>query len=127
MEADMAENASVSGEQNASNLTGRDAATVEGIVLTYSSLFLMALGPIFIGAVRSVVYHSDLKARILTYMSWPELRSLSLFPQSRGEEATDRIDMKDAAVFPLYASAGLFGLYLFFKVSLQSDWLQCSC
>ena len=37
--------------------------------------------------------------------------------QTRGEEATDKIEMRDAAVFPLYASAGLFGLYLFFKVS----------
>ena len=36
--------------------------------------------------------------------------------QTRGEEATDKIEMRDAAVFPLYASAGLFGLYLFFKV-----------
>ena len=34
-----------------------------------------------------------------------------------GEEAGDKIDMKDAAMFPLYASGGLFGLYLFFKVS----------
>lgn len=25
--------------------------------------------------------------------------------------------MRDAAMFPLYASIGLFGLYLFFKVS----------
>ena len=29
--------------------------------------------------------------------------------------------MKDAAVFPLYASAGLFGLYLFFKVCLLTS------
>ena len=26
--------------------------------------------------------------------------------------------MRDAAMFPVYASGGLFGLYLFFKVSL---------
>ena len=39
-----------------------------------------------------------------------------LSPQQRGEEASDRIAMRDAATFPLYASAGLFGLYLFFKV-----------
>ncbi len=46
---------------NASNQTGRDAATLEGIVLTYSSLFLMALGPILFGSLRSVYYHHDLK------------------------------------------------------------------
>lgn len=37
--------------------------------------------------------------------------------QRKGEEATDKIDMRDAAMFPLYASGGLFGLYLFFKVA----------
>ena len=48
-----------------------------------------------------------------------------------GEAASDRIDMKDAAMFPLYASGGLFGLYLFFKVSsfvklmLQSHSDEC--
>jgi len=39
-----------------------------------------------------------------------------------GEEAGDRIDMKDAAMFPLYASGGLFGLYLFFKVCMVYKW-----
>lgn len=48
-------------ELNASNLTGRAAATTEGIAITYCSLLLMALGPIFIGACRSVTYHSDLR------------------------------------------------------------------
>lgn len=46
---------------NVSNVTGREAATVEGIVLTYSSLFLMALIPILFGSLRSVHYHHDLK------------------------------------------------------------------
>ena len=64
MESEM-ENVTVTAEQNASNLTGRDAATVTGIVLTYSSLFLMALGPIFLEAVRSVVYLWNLKVRSL--------------------------------------------------------------
>ena len=36
--------------------------------------------------------------------------------QKQGEEAQDKIGMKDAAMFPVYASGGLFGIYLFFKV-----------
>ena len=47
--------------ENMSNNTGRAAATPEGIALTYMSLFLMALGPIMIGAFRSVSYHTGLK------------------------------------------------------------------
>ena len=46
---------------NASNLTGRDAATTEGIIVTYSALFLMALGPIFLGSLRSVPFHLSMK------------------------------------------------------------------
>ena len=48
---------------NASNLTGRDAATPEGIAVTYFSLFLMALGPIVVGSLRSVNHHLSLKVR----------------------------------------------------------------
>ncbi len=46
---------------NETNMTGRGAATPQGIALTYASLFLMALGPIVLGAFRSVHYHSGLK------------------------------------------------------------------
>ena len=46
---------------NASNLTGREAATPEGIAVTYFSLFLMALGPILVGSLRSVKHHLSLK------------------------------------------------------------------
>jgi hypothetical protein len=46
---------------NASNLTGREAATPEGIAVTYFSLFLMALGPILVGSLRSVTHHLSLK------------------------------------------------------------------
>lgn len=126
--------------ENVSNATGREAATTEGIIITYSSLFLMALLPLLFGSLRSVTYHSGLKvggARERSYMHvvrrvasitdfcrvWGGLwhcsgpiPSLSHSPQTRGEEAGDRIAMKDAAMFPVYASGGLFGLYLFFKV-----------
>lgn len=47
--------------------------------------------------------------------------------QTRGEEATDKIEMRDAAVFPLYASAGLFGLYLFFKVFGDEGGVGINC
>lgn len=47
--------------ENVSNLTGRDAATPEGIAITYGSLFVMALLPLFFGSLRSVGYHTGLK------------------------------------------------------------------
>ena len=56
-------NVSVVEADNASNLTGRAAASAEGIIITYSALFAMALGPIFIGSLRSVPYHSAMKVR----------------------------------------------------------------
>ncbi len=49
---------------NETNMTGRGAATPQGIALTYASLFLMALGPIVLGALRSVHYHSGLKVSV---------------------------------------------------------------
>ena len=51
----------VSSVENASNATGREAATFEGIVITYTALFTMALGPILIGSLRSVPYHSAMR------------------------------------------------------------------
>ena len=39
--------------------------------------------------------------------------------QKNGQETVERIKMHDAAMFPIYASMGLFGLYLFFKVLYQ--------
>jgi len=46
---------------NATNLTGRDVATPAGIAVTYTSLFLMAVGPILVGSFRSVSYHAVMK------------------------------------------------------------------
>ena len=56
-------NVSVVEAENATNLTGREAATPEGIIITYSALFAMALGPIFVGSLRSVPFHSAMKVR----------------------------------------------------------------
>ena len=50
--------------ENASNLTGRAAATPEGMLVTYSALFMMALGPILIGSLRSVPYHSAMRVSV---------------------------------------------------------------
>ena len=46
---------------NISNVTGREAATAEGIAITYGSLFVMALLPLYTGSIRSVAYHLGLK------------------------------------------------------------------
>ena len=46
-----------------------------------------------------------------------------MHPQQRGESATEKITARDAAMFPLYASAGLFGLYLFFRY-LSKDYVN---
>lgn len=54
-------NASVLDVDNATNITGREAATTEGMIVTYSALFAMALGPIFLGSLRSVHYHSAMR------------------------------------------------------------------
>lgn len=117
-------------DSNITNVTGREAATPEGIAITYGSLFVMALLPLFFGSLRSVGYHVDL--RVLGSQDrapyYPNL-SLPSFLQTRGEEAGDRIAMKDAAMFPVYASGGLFGLYLFFKVELcgRGGVWRCLC
>lgn len=58
-------NTTVLGADNATNLTGRAAATTEGMIVTYSALFVMALGPIFLGSLRSVAYHSSMRVRRL--------------------------------------------------------------
>ena len=48
---------------NATNASGREEATPEGIAITYGSLFLLALLPLFFGSLRSVGYHAGLKVQ----------------------------------------------------------------
>uniref|UniRef100_A0A3Q2I0B1 Histocompatibility minor 13 n=1 Tax=Equus caballus TaxID=9796 RepID=A0A3Q2I0B1_HORSE len=75
----------------------RPPSTPEGIALAYGSLLLMALLPIFFGALRSVRC-------------------------ARGKNASDMpetITSRDAARFPIVASCALLGLYLFFKIFSQ--------
>lgn len=49
-------NLSATVNETAKNVTGRAAATPEGLFVAYSSLVLMALLPIFFGSFRSVKY-----------------------------------------------------------------------
>jgi minor histocompatibility antigen H13 len=65
------------------------------MAVAYSSLVIMALVPIFFGAFRSVRYHRE---------------------QKESGEQTESMSSKDAAMFPIIASATLFGLYLFFQI-----------
>ncbi|XP_068453852.1 minor histocompatibility antigen H13 isoform X2 [Clinocottus analis] len=79
------------------NATVKFVATTEGTALAYGSLVLMALLPIFFGALRSV--HCS------------KSKNASDMPET--------ITSRDAARFPIIASCTLFGLYLFFKVFSQ--------
>ncbi|XP_067303105.1 minor histocompatibility antigen H13 isoform X1 [Pseudorasbora parva] len=88
---------SSNGSDAANGTAGRFVSSAEGTALAYGSLLLMALLPIFFGALRSVGC-------------------------SKGKSASDMpetITSRDAARFPIIASCTLFGLYLFFKIFSQ--------
>ncbi|CAG2179653.1 unnamed protein product, partial [Oppiella nova] len=82
-------------ETIANNSTDKVKSTPEGMLCAYGSLITMALIPIFFGAFRSVIHHKQ---------------------QRESGEQPETMTHKDAAMFPLIASAALFGLYIFFKV-----------
>ncbi|XP_077410747.1 minor histocompatibility antigen H13 isoform X2 [Vanacampus margaritifer] len=90
-------NATDSNGTEALNATAKFVATPEGTILAYGSLVLMALVPIFFGALRSVACSKS--------------KNTSDMPET--------ITSRDAARFPIIASCTLFGLYLFFKVFSQ--------
>ncbi|XP_053173055.1 minor histocompatibility antigen H13 isoform X1 [Scomber japonicus] len=79
------------------NATAKFVASPEGTALAYGSLVLMALLPIFFGALRSVTCSKSKNA----------------------SDMPETITSRDAARFPIIASCTLFGLYLFFKVFSQ--------
>nr|XP_060627831.1 minor histocompatibility antigen H13 isoform X2 [Anolis sagrei ordinatus] len=83
--------------EGSSAAEARPAATPEGMALAYASLVLMALLPIFFGALRSV--------------SCAKGKNASDMPET--------ITSRDAARFPIVASCTLLGLYLFFKIFSQ--------
>ncbi|XP_034722406.1 minor histocompatibility antigen H13-like isoform X1 [Etheostoma cragini] len=91
------------------NATAKFVATPEGTALAYGSLVLMALLPIFFGALRSVTCSKSKELGENDYDSG--FRNASDMPET--------ITSRDAARFPIIASCTLFGLYLFFKVFSQ--------
>ena len=49
-------------------LSGRAAATPEGLLLAYASLILMALLPIWFGAFKSVIFNKKQKVNIFFFL-----------------------------------------------------------
>ncbi|XP_065313591.1 minor histocompatibility antigen H13-like isoform X2 [Gordionus sp. m RMFG-2023] len=95
----MTENNSFS-YSNVTNAIGNNTIKFEakpmGILIADLSLLFMAILPIFWGALKSVSYHKK---------------------QRESGEPAEYLSHKDAAIFPLTASATLLGLYIFFKGS----------
>ncbi|MGH0159049.1 UNVERIFIED_CONTAM: hypothetical protein FKN15_049781 [Acipenser sinensis] len=90
-------NATDSNGTDSTNATvAKFVSTPEGTALAYGSLVLMALLPIFFGALRSV----------------------NCAKGKNSSDMPETITSRDAARFPIIASCTLFGLYLFFKVGV---------
>jgi minor histocompatibility antigen H13 len=107
----------------AANVTAKVPATPEGMAIAYGSLVLMALVPIYFGSFRSVRRHAEQVVRISrssfqTYWTRNSINFFSL-PQASGEKG-EKIMSKDAAMFPIFASAALFGLYIVFRVRVPT-------
>ncbi|KAJ8360823.1 hypothetical protein SKAU_G00173480 [Synaphobranchus kaupii] len=96
-QAILTNNGTVSNSTDSANATVTFVPTPEGSALAYGSLLLMALFPIFFGALRSV----------------------SCAKSKNSSDMPETITGRDAARFPLIASCTLFGLYLFFKIFSQ--------
>ncbi|XP_059836881.1 minor histocompatibility antigen H13 isoform X1 [Hypanus sabinus] len=94
---DSAVNVTLNDTEAAANATAKFVATPEGTAVAYGSLVVMALLPIFFGALRSV--------------NCAKAKNSSDMPET--------ITSRDAARFPIIASCTLFGLYLFFKIFSQ--------
>ncbi|VDP93940.1 unnamed protein product [Echinostoma caproni] len=82
------------------NVTNTTADSVEptpaGLFLSSTVLFLLALGPIFFGSLRSKAPQNESDVEVVT--------------------------SRNAAVFPIYASGALFGIYIVFKVHFSGYW-----
>merc|ERR1711962_93459 len=76
-------------------LSGRAAASPQGLLLAYISLVIMAVIPIWFGSFKSVIFSKK---------------------QKESGEKIESMSKKDAAMFPIIASCALFGLYIFFKL-----------
>ena len=58
------DNDTIANATNAS-LSGREAASFEGLLAAYGALLLMAVVPIYVGSLRSITYHAELKASVV--------------------------------------------------------------
>lgn len=83
--------------QNGTNGTETEKfkATPEGLFLAYSSLVIMALIPIIVGSFKSVKHQTK---------------------QKESGEEVETMSTKEALLFPVIASATLFGIYIVFQV-----------
>jgi minor histocompatibility antigen H13 len=113
-------------QEAAVNVTAKPQATPEGMAIAYGSLVVMALVPIYFGAFRSVKRHVE--NQVIAAFLNDAAHSACTCSRSRdyrrcqvSGEKTEKIMTKDAAMFPLFASAALFGLYLVFRVSCYRD------
>lgn len=102
--------------------TPRPPATPEGMAVAYGSLVLMAVFPVFYGALRSVNFHKSEKKKEKVWMPlFPQIPALGTNVgfqlQDSGVEA-EKLSYSDAAMFPFLASGALLVLYFVFKVSL---------
>jgi len=88
-------NATVNETAKNATLSGRAAATPQGLLLAYISLVIMAVIPIWFGSFKSVIFNKK---------------------QKESGEKIESMSKKDAAMFPIIASCALFGLYIFFKI-----------
>jgi len=95
--ADVAEKVIQETVENATEtLSGaKTPASPEGAAVAYGSLIIMAMLPIFFGALRSVKHQKD---------------------QKDTGKKLERMNSKDAMMFPIIASVALFGLYIIFKL-----------
>ncbi|XP_065200957.1 minor histocompatibility antigen H13 [Planococcus citri] len=91
--------------QNATETVGKKTpATMEGMAVAYGSLVVMAVFPVFFGAVRSVKFHK-----------------VKLQKEKTTGQASDKMSYSDAAMFPFLASGTLLVLYTIFKVFSKED------
>ncbi|XKL65737.1 hypothetical protein PGB90_009157 [Kerria lacca] len=82
----------------------RPPATTEGMAVAYGSLVLMAIFPVFFGALRSVKFHKS-----------------KLQKEKASGVASEKLSYADAAMFPFLASGTLLILYIVFKVFSKDD------
>lgn len=110
--------------------TERTPSTPEGIAIAYGGLVFMALLPIFLGSFRSVKkeleeiaspYPSEVNGSVPTAGDDVGIMDGLLVGSRPPGEPVESMTSKDAAMFPLIASAALLALYTFFKVFSASS------